>query len=244
MNKKKLWLAAGSVLVFAFCLAFGSHLTVSATESEFPMTAVTDVNVRDAAGMHGDIIGVLSPGEGVIATGNHNGWYHVDYKGESGYVYHQWLTFAGTDENGDIAAGSEIDMYVATGVNIRSGPGTDYRIIGGLDEGEMVQVTGKTDGWCRVNHGGQTGYVYGQYLDFLASDSRASNTNSTSEAAGKTMTVNCRLGVNVRSAPTEKGEIIDSLEKGSAVTVIGSENGWYKVTYHNTTGYIYRQWLS
>lgn len=35
-------------------------------------------------------------------------------------------------------------MYAATSVNVRSGPGTKYSIVGGLNRGDMVKRTGES----------------------------------------------------------------------------------------------------
>ncbi|RHR05681.1 hypothetical protein DWX58_14200 [Pseudoflavonifractor sp. AF19-9AC] len=56
------------------------------------------------------------------------------------------------------------------GLNVRSGPGTDYSVIGGLTNGTQVVVLEVKDGWCHVlyaNKSGQAaiGYVSGSYLE-------------------------------------------------------------------------------
>lgn len=56
------------------------------------------------------------------------------------------------------------------GLNVRSGPGTSYDVIGGLTNGAQVVVLEVTDGWCHVlysNKSGQaaTGYVSGTYME-------------------------------------------------------------------------------
>lgn len=56
------------------------------------------------------------------------------------------------------------------GLNVRSGPGTSYDVIGGLTNGTQVVVLEVKDGWCHVlysNKNGQaaTGYVSGTYME-------------------------------------------------------------------------------
>ena len=55
------------------------------------------------------------------------------------------------------------------GLNVRSGPGTDYAVIGGVDNGTWVVVLDEQDGWYHVlylNREGRAaiGYVSGDYL--------------------------------------------------------------------------------
>ena len=56
------------------------------------------------------------------------------------------------------------------GLNVRSGPGTDYSVIGGLANGASVVVLEVKDGWCHVlyaNKNGQAaiGYVSADYME-------------------------------------------------------------------------------
>ena len=59
-----------------------------------------------------------------------------------------------------------------SGLNVRSGPGTDYDVIGGLDNGAWVVVLAEQDGWYHVlylNREGRAavGYVSGDYLTII-----------------------------------------------------------------------------
>ena len=49
------------------------------------------------------------------------------------------------------------------GVNVRSGPGTGYPIIGSVSTGDTLHRTGTSGGWSRVEFKGVTGYVSNLY---------------------------------------------------------------------------------
>ncbi len=50
-------------------------------------------------------------------------------------------------------------------VNMRRGPGTDYRIIQLVDAGDQVETLGETSGWTEVRTAdGETGYVLTRFL--------------------------------------------------------------------------------
>ena len=51
-----------------------------------------------------------------------------------------------------------------TDLNVRSGPGTNYPVVGALQSGETVDVQGCTGGWCQVNFPGGTGFASRSYL--------------------------------------------------------------------------------
>lgn len=50
------------------------------------------------------------------------------------------------------------------GVNIRSGPGTNYERIHGADEGDTVTILEKVDGWYKISFEGITGYVSADFI--------------------------------------------------------------------------------
>ena len=57
--------------------------------------------------------------------------------------------------------------------------------------------------------------------------------------------VNADKGVNIRSGPGTDYDKVASVGNGSTVTVLGEENGWYKVAYKtNQTGYIRKDFIS
>lgn len=49
-------------------------------------------------------------------------------------------------------------------LNVRSGPGTEYGVVGTLQGGETVDVAGCTGSWCQVSFSGGTGYASANYL--------------------------------------------------------------------------------
>ena len=56
-------------------------------------------------------------------------------------------------------------LFVKNPVNVRKGPSTDYDVIGGLEKGKQITVTGRVDtGWYRIQYNDENAYVYSSYL--------------------------------------------------------------------------------
>jgi uncharacterized protein YraI len=53
---------------------------------------------------------------------------------------------------------------VSQDLNLRSGPGTNYRILGSMPGGAIVDVEGCRGGWCRVDYRGREGWASARYL--------------------------------------------------------------------------------
>ena len=65
------------------------------------------------------------------------------------------------------AALPQVGWITADSLRVRGGAGMQYDIIGGLVQGDRVEITGKSGDWYAIRFGEtETGYVSGQYLTF------------------------------------------------------------------------------
>ena len=130
------------------------------------------------------------------------------------------------------AANAENETRVITcgTLNLRAEANTDSAILGKYGWGTQVEVLGLNGNWAYVEVGGQTGYMYSQYL--------GSEGSTSYNAYVKTNT----RGLNLRATPN--GDILGSYPRGTKVTVLSTEGGWSKVQVDGRTGYMASQWLS
>ena len=75
----------------------------------------------------------------------------------------EWSTADMKTYETDAAVSSKVKSYL----NLRSGSGMEYEIIGHLLPGEKVQVVSEDGDWYQVVIPEQTGYVYKDYVDML-----------------------------------------------------------------------------
>ena len=128
--------------------------------------------------------------------------------------------------SGTIAYGAgEVSASI---LNIRSGPGTDNSIISTVRSGSTVVVLEKsTDAWYKISYNGTVGYVSSQYL--------------TGVSQVKDFTASGRVndsGVRYRTGPSTGDSVLGLLGSGTAVSIIGINNGWFKIVYNGVTGYM------
>jgi uncharacterized protein YraI len=69
-----------------------------------------------------------------------------------------------------VTGGAAAAASATTDLNIRSGPGPEYQVIGVIPSGAPVDVLDCTGSWCQVNYAGRAGFASGSYL---SGDSRA-----------------------------------------------------------------------
>ncbi|MCD8367206.1 MAG: DUF4366 domain-containing protein, partial [Clostridiales bacterium] len=92
----------------------------------------------------------------------------VSEDGTTTYTYGDWSWTVDseneTEEEESITLTGTV-VGITSYLNLRSGAGMDYSVIGKLTNGTEVEVIGEENGWYQVTVDGQTGYVYSEYLE-------------------------------------------------------------------------------
>lgn len=132
-----------------------------------------------------------------------------------------------------VEAASQI-ATVTENVNFRTGPSTSYSSITVISKGSSIEVLSTSGNWVNAKYNGKTGYIYKDYV---------SNSTSTSETTQTTKYVNTTAGLNVRTGPSTSYAKIVTLSYGQSVNVLSTSNGWSKINYSGSTGYVSSQYL-
>ncbi|EOO70883.1 N-acetylmuramoyl-L-alanine amidase [Bacillus cereus BAG1O-1] len=130
----------------------------------------TSLRVRTGPATYHSVIGGVLNGMKLNVVGSEGSWFKVNYQGKTGYVSSEFVKFVkgGTttpEQPEQPNQGAIGDYYInASALNVRSGEGTNYRIIGALPQGQKVQVISENSGWSKINYNGQTGYIGTRFL--------------------------------------------------------------------------------
>ena len=128
--------------------------------------------------------------------------------------------------NGNISWGAA--NVSGNNVRIRSGPGLTHSTLTNVNLDEIVVIVNRTNSdWHEVNYHGTTGFMSTQFLD---RQREAANFNKKGSVSGNT--------VNMREKPSTTSSILSSHNAGVEMDIIGINDGWYKVTHNDQTGYI------
>ena len=127
-----------------------------------------------------------------------------------------------------------------TSLNLRQGPGTSYNIIGELSSGTNVQIISQCNSnWYKVQYNGTTGYVYAPCISIVSG-----NLSSSSSKTGTVINLSGDIQLNFRLGPSTNDTVIGGLSEGTSVTILSENNGWYKINYDGTVGYVYSNYIS
>lgn len=206
----------------------------------------SSVNFRSAPNTSSTSYGELKNGTKVNVVGVSSGWYKVTYNGKTGYIHPDYITLASSSAGTAIAPSNTVTSTTGTAgtvkcsssVNLRSEANTSSSILAELKNGTAVTVVSTANGWCKVNCSGKTGYIK---QDYVSTTGLASN--NTSASTGTAAVVKCSSTVNFRSAASTSSTVLGELKNGTAITVLSTSNGWSKVSYAGTTGYISADYL-
>ena len=141
-----------------------------------------------------------------------------------------------TSNNGTGVTGTVNIPSSWTDLSIRTGPSTNYQIVGGMPQGAKCTVypDKASNGWYYVEYNGVWGYASGKQIIL---------------GAGATQAVNTRTGIvnipsswtdlSIRTGPSTNYQIVGGMPQGSRCTVYPDKasNGWYYVDYNGVQGY-------
>lgn len=198
------------------------------------------LNIRSGPGTNYSVLGVLKRGDQVTRIGQNGKWFKIStYNGADAWVSSKYL--AGADGGPVYVEDSgATTMYATIGVNVRSGPGTKYSIVGGLNRGDRVTKIGKSGSWAKISWGSGSAYVYAKYLQstFISGGS-----GWTQSCTGSYIRYATGL-LNVRSGPSTSYSLLGTIGQGQSVTCVGTVDNWTKILWGNGYAYVYTSYLS
>ncbi|MDO9434409.1 SH3 domain-containing protein [Hydrogenophaga sp.] len=112
------------------------------------------LNMRDGPGTHTSVLWELKRGYPLQVTKRQGSWLQVrDFEGDSGWVARS------------LTGNTPHHVVKAKVANIRSGPGTQSRIVGKAEYGEVLRTREKRADWVRVEREeGVGGWIAKQLL--------------------------------------------------------------------------------
>ena len=260
-----------------FVILLFSLFTVFACAEDAVVTG-NDVNFRSGPGMNYEVTDCLENGTVVTVNDRSDStWYSVSYNGKTGFVSALYLSIQETVQEEPAVQTPEAELSVGTinamYVRFRSGPSTDYSILGEVNSGTPVIILGAADGWSHVTVNGQDGYVFSDYIS-LPSDEAAPAEQAPeeiplstvaeppigetepaapavpAEPAAPVVESESKAGhinadyVRFRTGPGTAYSILSSYNRNQAVTVTGTSGDWSKVTIGTQEGYVFTSYIT
>lgn len=123
------------------------------------------------------------------------------------------------------AASEQTQPYVTTSaVNVRSGPGTQHKIVAKIEPDTRINVAVNENGWLKVisKKGNPPGYIDEKFAKPLA-------TPVARVAASVQALYTTTADTVVREGPGLHYKTVAPIAKGKSIEVVGSQGDWLKV---------------
>ena len=131
--------------------------------------------------------------------------------------------------------------YPSGALNLRDGAGTQYESLGTVHDGDHITVLEQGSVWSKIKtDSGKVGYIKNLYI----------SGNGSSYASGTTYfdggyTVYTTAAVNFRAGAGTNTASMGTLSKGTKLTALGKNNGWYLVkNSKGTQGFVSGSYLT
>lgn len=201
-----------------------------------PIATVTTgaLTVRGGPGPTAASLGYLSQGQQVLVVAQNAGgtWLQIRWEYGTGWISSAFVSLVGTPGMASdipVTDDSPYGIVLVAYVNIRSGPGINYEVLGQAAGGIQLPILGRSadSRWYQVRSAFGTGWVYGELVvtrnEFGAAPVQPANPSAT--LVGPVAVINTGA-LNIRSGPGAQYTVIGTLAGGEEAQIIGRTNDW------------------
>ncbi len=213
------------------------------TNTVFASTGFTNtngVNIREGASTQSKVVTTLNKGERLEITGVNNGFYSVNRNGKTYYVSADYTKITKAD-----------GVVKADGVFIRKAPSLTAETVGMLGLNTKVSVVGQSGDWYQLQDGDKYAYIH---KDFITGDlvskvgapiaATTTSANTPVSTYSGYYKVNAEGGLNIRSGASESSSKVGMVPNGTIVSGLDTVNGFTKINYNGTVGYVKASFIS
>lgn len=218
-----------------------------------PIGSVTSgaLNVRQGAGSNAVSVGRLSNGEQVfVLARNVTGeWLQIRWAYGIGWVSSLYVALSGEvnvlSEDVPLTDDTPIGIVTAAYLNVRTGPGINYAIIGQILGSRELPILGRSSDsrWYQVETEIGIGWVFAEYLatQYAFSGIPVTVASTTGAQVVGPLAVINTSAVNLRSGPGPDFTVLAILAGGEEGQIIGqtADSTWWLVEMRVGTGWIY-----
>ena len=225
-------------------------LTLASSHSVFADSGVINVsslNLRQKPSLSSSILSFIPINTKISTLGKSGNFYKVTYKGKTGYVYSSYVKIVQATTVAPIKLASTTKTGVGSTkvwcLNVRKTATTGNNIIGSINPTNNISLYGTQNGYYKIKYNNTWGYIAKSYVSTSATSAVvtipvASSTIKTGVGSTKVWYL------NVRKTAATGNNIIGIINPTNNISLYGTQNGYYKIKYNNTWGYIAKSYVS
>lgn len=201
--------------------------------------AADTINVRNGPGLSYSLIQVAKRGEKYKIVREKGDWIEIQLSLiKTGWVVN-WLVSKDSQNQSTSAAAASKSITsakaVADQLRIRSGPGTNFQIIGFLTNGQAVSVLDQNENWYKISSPFGDGWVTKEFIQLQSSQVSQTPSGSLGVVNGDIL--------NIRREPSTTSVVIGKLTKGTKVTIDSKQGSWLKISFSSINGWVSSEFI-
>ena len=232
-NNSRIWLLVILLNLFFFSFLLSATAGTGIINNNY-------VNIRSGPDTTYDVLGMLNQGTQVEIVGSEKNWYQIKTEQLNGWVRNDLINLQ-----------KEYQLQVTTtGVNLRSGPGTNYDIVGSANQGEILTLLDVKGDWYQVKtSAGLQAYIKATFTEKTEKAAPAPvpahvPSQPVPPASTSVSQVEVISGtVYLRSAPDSNSTSMGTVQGGDILSVVGQEGDWYKIRKADGSSAYIAGWL-
>ncbi|MBQ6481691.1 MAG: SH3 domain-containing protein [Anaerolineaceae bacterium] len=204
ITKRTFALAFVLMLLTASLIAFAEQGTV--------VTSGGRLNMRKDADERSRIVTKIKNGKTVEVLDHVDGWYHIRFDGQEGYVKEQFIRLLSEAVGKEIYSNGET-LYVHESMDENS------RIVGMINAQQSMTVETIDSEWACVSNGKTKGYVHTNEIDQLSEEPVSAVSKTWVEGI-------LQSEITLYRDPDKKSEVLSTWPKGQGVSVSSYNKDW------------------
>lgn len=246
------WLKVESVDSGVIGYVYGKYVGLDGTSFSgygFGLT-LDDAELYSEATRESDVTGIVPHGSAVtiLYSDDVTGYYCVSVHDtlKEGFIAPLYMSIVCRVKPSDASFEDKTGYISGNLVNMRTGPGTGYRVIDKLGKGTELVVLSVGIDWYKIQitDTGISGYVYGKYVTLKNPGVTPTPEPPVLPDLGSRGFINAN-GVNIRSGPSADYDSVGILNKGEPLTYEGAYGNWFKVSalYARLVGWVFADFI-
>lgn len=208
------------------------------------------LNFRAQPSFSAQVLEIFYTGVPLKVVNSTNGWYQVQFNGQTGYVRGEYVA-----DMGIYAKGSDVVATIKTPnngmMNMRSGPGMNCPVVQQFPGDSYVSVIAKGKDWWYVSMNGISGFMSDDYLMeglHAARDLSANKSTISSSQAAYAVVSNPKStqALNLRQFDSTASRVLDKLYNGRKLWINDFGKEWCAVTDQVTglSGFVMTKYIT
>ncbi|WP_246187534.1 N-acetylmuramoyl-L-alanine amidase [Ornithinibacillus caprae] len=123
-------------------------------------------------------------------------------------------------------------------LNVRSGPGTNFGVVGQIHTDETYKIIQIDDEWVEIQLETGTGWVS---REFITTKGDQEETSPSIPIEGEKSIEIVFENTQIRNGPSTDYDIIDFVNKGTKLNVVAETEDWYQIENDSVEGYVLKK---